>query len=211
MSNSDGLLIKGIHTVYGDVAIMFLCRGKKAAGMAGILFSGRRAETVDKMVRGMEEQVELSVLMGESEREIRQRVRYYCKKISEGRYMKKISFIACVFCENRFMMIVSDRSMTIEGRILNCMKASDLSEFTKMASKDKNLMITEGTFSEAKTVLFCSESFLHLLSEKEIMEYLSPQMHTEEGSVEEALSELYEQIRRKGECRPVSAAALCIR
>lgn len=68
-----------------------------------------------------------------------------------------------------------------------------------------------GRLNEGSTILALTDNAKKRMTEKEMWELFAPQMCIYEGYIEEALREMADLVRRKGDDLPLTAAGVCIK
>ncbi|WP_026523344.1 hypothetical protein [Butyrivibrio sp. MB2005] len=189
--NSDGLMIKGRRVGEENVVMMALCTP----------FSKNRrgAKLSDHVIRTLEEifeEVEPSDLYDS------------CKELFFDKRLSSKNKLSIMFFRGADYFILSNCGRQIAKIGVRNKKIIDRpgdGYFHKEAFGLK------GRLTEGCTILISTDSYSERLSDREIIGNLSPQMCVDSEYMEYALGFMSRSLIGKGEERPRSAAALCIR
>ena len=192
--NNDGLMIKGIH-VKGrpDLIVMVIssCKNDKK-------ICHKVIKTAEKLVyKGCDKSIE-----------------FYLKKVflrfgKRGIFIKKrIPEITIVVLEGIDYYIMnrgSNRIMRVE-RLGTC----DFQKENPWRERD-GYSFTKGRLSEGSTLVAGNPAFFERQLMTEIHKRLCPQMCTDEVEMQKNIEYLRSQLWSRGEIRPVTATAVCVK
>ncbi len=193
--NSDGIMIKGFHTDFGDVVAAVLCHSPKP---------GKRwAMRMDRLIRIMERELHMRIYEAESLNELSDHLSgIFYKKILRHKWVRDCEVTAFITCDGYyFVMCNHSREILFVDK-----DKSEVMPVNASGPKAKS-----GRILSAVTVLLGTEIFFKKLSEKEIFDALCPQMQLKENSLREGLILLSENIKEREEEMPFSAASICVR
>lgn len=192
--NNDGLMVKGVHLKDGkDLVVMVLC----SAGTDGKL--------CDKIIRTAEK-----LFYKSCDRDVTGQLRMLFGRFGRrGLFIKKAMPLLTVLVitgTNYFVMNRGNSKVVSVSR----MGISDFSS-EKIWSKRDGYSVTIGELSEGSTIIAANEAFYSRQLFSEIHGRMCPQMCTCEKSMQENIEYLANQLWCRGEERPVSAVALCVK
>ena len=189
--NPDGLMIKGRRVGEESVVMMALC--------TPVSKSRRGAKLSNHIIRTLEE-----IFEGEEPFDFYDRCKelFYDKRLS----VKNKLSIMCFRGADYFILSNSGGHIAKIG-----VRDKKIIDKPQDGYFYKEAFGLKGRLTEGSTILISTDSYSERLSDREIIGNLSPQMCVDSEYMEYALGFMSRSVIGKGEERPRSAAALCIR
>ncbi len=189
--NPDGLMIKGRHVCGECVVMMALC--------SPFSKSRKGAKLGDHVIRTLEEIFE-----------VEEPADFYdsCKGVFFDKRLSSKNRLSIMCFRGVEYFILSN----FGGHIAKIgVRNKEIIDKPRDGYFYKEAFSVKGRLTEGCTILLSTDSFSEKLSDREIMGNLSPQMCVNSEYMEYALDFMAQSVTGKGEKRPCSAAALCIR
>jgi hypothetical protein len=192
--NNDGLMVKGIRFRSGqDMVVM------------AFTSCGKDAKTCDKVIRYAEK------IFGRSWK----RKDYECFQKLFGRFGKRGFLIKRTLPEIAVLILDGiDYRVMMRGNI-RIMRAGrlgihDICGESKKTERD-GYSLFEGRLPEGSTIIAGNSAFYERQSESDIRKRLCPQMCTCMNEMQRNMEYLGNQLWSRGEIRPITAAAICVK
>ncbi len=192
--NNDGLMVKGIHFPNGqDILVMVIASCKNGGKLC------------DKVIRHAE--------------------KIFCKSCKD-RYFGRFKKLFKRFGKRGFLIKRSLPEITVlildgtEYRVmsrgrLRITRVGRFGTYDLLGESEKvkgdGYSLCEGRLSEGSTIIAGNSAFYERQSETEIRKRLCPQMCTCESEMQRNIEYLGNQLWSRGEVRPVTAVAVCVK
>ena len=192
--NNDGLMVKGIHLKdKADLVVIVLCSCKE---------NGRLC---DKVIRTAEKMVHKGCEKDVAEVLRRLYVKFGKKEPFIKRQSPEIS-VLIVKDTSYYAMNRGNNRMLRVGRF----GAEELSKEKQWQERD-GYSFLKGRLPEGSTLVVANPPFFERQLDFEIHKWLCPQMCTDEVHMQKNIERLGKQLWSRGEIRPVTAVALCVK
>ncbi|WP_026509568.1 hypothetical protein [Butyrivibrio sp. LC3010] len=186
--NNDGLMIKGFHTDKNDdVVVMVLSTDY------------RNGKLSDKVVRTAEKIVNKKA----------GKCRQLLKKLFL-KYSKRGFFIWRYDTDLTILILKGINYYVLNSGKNKVMRAGRLL-IEEISKESADYYCTKGRLSEGSTLIAGNEAFFERQIGADIYKRLCPQMCTSQNSMQKNIEYLSELLWSRGEKRPVSAVAVCVR
>lgn len=192
--NNDGLMVKGMHFKdRPDLIVMILCSAK-ADG-----------KTCDRIIRIAEK----TVYKQYGKDMVTSLKKIYKKFGKRGLLIKKKLPDITIFVMKGIEYYVMNRG---NSRIIsvNRLGISELS-YENMGQEPYGCEFSKGRLSEGSTLILANDAFFKRQLMPEIHKKLCPQMCMDEAEMQNNIEDLRKQLWSRGETRPVTAVALCVK